>query len=196
MSLSGRSFPGHRSAGRRVPRWFGGLLLGLLATAPAVSSAQGKFVEEEEQEINLVGQKAPAFSLTTLDGKPVSLASLKGKVVLLDFWASWCGPCRKSMPHMEQTWQKYQAKGLVIIGVNVDKEPEKAKAFLAKLAQNVTPSYPLAMDPTAKVLGAYQVMSMPTAFLIGKDGVVLQKFVGFSDRIAGDLEAELVKVLK
>lgn len=196
MLHSGSMVPRNLSAGRRAYRWFGGLLLGLLVTAPAIGVAQGKFVEEEEQEINLMGQKAPPFSLTTLDGKAVSLASLKGKVVLLDFWASWCGPCRKSMPHMEQTWQKYQSKGLVIVGVNVDKEPEKARAFLAKLAQTVTPTYPLAMDSSAKVMGAYQVMSMPTAFLIGKDGVVQQKFVGFSERIAGELEAELARVLK
>lgn len=187
---------GSSRVGRLVGVGLGLLALLLLLEESPKGLAQAKFVDDEEVEINLVGKPAPPFTLTTLDGKSVSLASLKGKVVLLDFWASWCGPCRKSMPHLEQTYQKYQSKGLVVVGVNVDKESDKAKAFLAKLAQTVTPSYPLALDANAKVMGAYQVMSMPTAFLIGKDGVVKQKFVGFSDRIAGELEAELSKSLK
>jgi len=155
------------------------------------AAAAPKFVEETESG-PLEGSKAPDFSLTTLDGKKVTLSQLKGKVVLLDFWASWCSPCRRSMPHIEETWAKYQKKGLMVIGVNVDKESSSAQKFL----NGFKVSYPVGMDPNAKVLGSYQVMSMPTAFLIDKKGIVRHRIVGFSDDIAASTTRQLEALLK
>jgi peroxiredoxin len=157
----------------------------------AGAPAQPKFVEDSEDG-SLEGQKAPDFTLTTLDGKKVQLSRLKGKVVLLDFWASWCGPCRRSMPHLQETYSQYKDKGLVVVGINVDKEQGKAKEFLSGL----TVAYPLALDPTSKVLGSYQVMQMPTAFLIDKKGVIRHKIVGFSDNIAKTTSAQIEELLK
>lgn len=180
--------------------------LGLSAGFPASSFAQGssqpRFVEDDAEESSLEGKKALDFTLQTLDGKTVTLSKLKGKVVLIDFWASWCSPCRKSMPHLEATWQKYKDKGLVIVGINVDKEQDKAIGFLSKLAAgNATLpgtklSYPMGLDSRGKVMGQYEVMQMPTAFVIGKDGVVKKRIVGFSDAIAAETDALLTSLLK
>lgn len=155
-----------------------------------------RFVEDEESNADLVGKKAPDFTLQTLGGEKVTLSKLKGKVVLVDFWASWCGPCRKSMPHLEETWQKYKDKGLVVVGINVDKEPEKARAFLGKLSATTKISYATALDPNARVLGAYQVMQMPTAVLIGRDGLVKERIVGFSEEIGAKTTTQIEALLK
>lgn len=166
------------------------------AWASASVAAAPKFVDEEEGSADLTGKKAPDFTLTTLDGKSVTLSKLKGKVVMLDFWASWCGPCRRSMPHLQQTFDQYKDKGLVIVGINVDKEPEKARFFLDKIGGAAAFKYPLALDSRGKVMGAYQVMQMPTAYLIGKDGVVKERIVGFSDDIAARTATSLEALLK
>lgn len=168
----------------------------LTSTQPLEAQTAPRFVEDEDANADLTGKKAPDFTLQTLDGEKVTLSKLKGKVVLVDFWASWCGPCRKSMPHLEATWQQYKDKGLVVVGINVDKEPEKARAFLAKLSSSTKISYATALDPNARVLGAYQVMQMPTAFLIGRDGLVKQRIVGFSDEIGAKTTAQLEALLK
>lgn len=170
--------------------------LGLGLLGASVSQAEPRFVDDDPSEVQLEGKKAPDFTLTTLDGKSVTLSKLKGKVVLLDFWASWCGPCRRSMPHLEETWSKYKDRGLVVIGINVDKEQEKALAFLSKLGGTAAFHYPLALDPRGRVMGAYKVMQMPTAYLIGKDGVVKERIVGFSDDIAAKTATSLEALLK
>jgi len=138
-----------------------------------------------------VGKPAPAFDLPSTTTPNLRLVDLKGRVVLVDFWASWCAPCKQSFPWMNEMQAKYGPQGLTIIGVNVDKKREDADKFLAG-----TPAkFAVAFDTTGKVAQSYQPKGMPTSFLIGADGVVRNVHVGFRDSDRDDLELELAAAL-
>ncbi len=111
---------------------------------------------------------APAFTLQSRDGRQVSLAQFRGNVVMLNFWASWCGPCRQEMPLLESIYQKYKDLGFTLIGVNVEPDPKKANAWL-----EATPvTYPILYDTGSKVSQLYQVQAMPTTVIIDRKGMV------------------------
>ena len=131
-----------------------------------------------------VAAKAPSFTLPSRAGT-VSLDSLRAKVVLVDFWASWCGPCKSSFPWMNAMQQRYGPKGLSIVAINVDKSRGAAEAFLEKHP----PSFTVAFDPDGKAAKAYKVWGMPTSYLIGPDRKVLFARSGFDPRHAKDVEA-------
>jgi len=120
------------------------------------------------------GQRAPGFSLPSLKGARVSLASLKGKVVLLDFWAQWCEPCKKELPELEKLSKQYAGK-LVILGVNIDKSRDNA----VKLARELGLSFEVLLDPSGLVAGQYDLPKMPTSYLIDKKGIVRFVHEGF-----------------
>ena len=133
-----------------------------------------------------VGDAAPDFNLTNLDGNKVTLASLKGKVVLLDFWATWCGPCKAAMPTMQKLHEAYKDKGVVILGVNTwEKNADAAKDYMAR--KKFTYGCLLNGDDLAK---AYGLTGIPTLVIIGKDGRVAMADMGLSD----DTGASLRKV--
>jgi thiol-disulfide isomerase/thioredoxin len=114
------------------------------------------------------GAPAPAFQLGSADGKPVDLAGLRGKVVLINFWASWCGPCRKEMPILEQLNRQYRAKGLALIGINVEPDSRAALQWL-----KATPvSFPILFDTDSRVSKLYQVAGMPNTVIIDRKGTV------------------------
>ena len=115
------------------------------------------------------------------------LAQYHGKVVYLDFWASWCKPCRQSFPWMNAMQQKYSADGLVIVAVNVDEQRADADKFL----QEVPASFSIVYDTEGKLAEQYGLMGMPSSFLIGKDGAVIQKHQGFFDDSPVKYEAEI-----
>lgn len=117
---------------------------------------------------------APAFRLPGRDAEVVS-DSLRGRVVLVDFWASWCVPCRKSFPWLAAMQEKYGPQGLTVVGVNLDKTRPAADAFLAQVPAPFT----LAFDPAGKTAAAWGVKGMPSTFLVGRDGTVLRAHVGF-----------------
>ena len=129
------------------------------------------------QRANLTGKEAPAFELMGLGAKAYSLAALKlkGKPVLLDFWATWCIPCRKSTPVLEKLFEEYKDRGLVILGVNAGEERETVEAFL----KNTPLGYPAVLSGESGILEAYQVTSYPTFVLIGRDGIIVAHEVGF-----------------
>jgi peroxiredoxin len=111
---------------------------------------------------------APAFTLASRDGKPVSLAELKGQVVMINFWASWCGPCRQEFPALDQIYAKYKPMGFTLVAINVESEKADAERFLEK-----TPaSFPILFDPDNKVSGSYGVSAMPTTVLVDRAGRV------------------------
>jgi len=138
-----------------------------------------------------VGKPAPAFDLPAAGASKVKLADLKGRVVYVDFWASWCAPCKQSFPWMNEMQAKYGPKGLTIIGVNVDKKREDADKFLSGTPAKFTVAY----DSNGKVAEVYQPKGMPTSFLIGADGVVRAVHVGFRDGDREKLEQELAAAL-
>jgi peroxiredoxin len=114
------------------------------------------------------GAPAPAFSLGSNTGKTVSLADLKGQVVLVNFWASWCGPCRTEMPILEQISKKYKAMGVTLVGVNV--EPNSADA--QKWLQSTPVSFPILFDTDSTVSKLYQVEGMPNTVILDRKGNV------------------------
>lgn len=140
----------------------------------------------------IVGREAPVFSLPGTEGKSVNLADYKGKVVYLDFWASWCGPCRKSFGWMNETQAKYAAKGLQIVGVNLDEKSEDAQRFL----KDTPAKFAIAFDAGGKYPTAYGLKGMPTSYLIGRDGKVIAEHVGFREADRADLEARIVAALE
>ena len=139
-----------------------------------------------------------AAGIILLSGGAVSaensldLDQYHGKVVLLDFWASWCVPCRRSFPWMNEMQQKYGDSGLVIIGVNMDAEPEAAQGFLDDYPAN----FKIISAPDGALAKEYGVIAMPSSFVIGRDGEVVTKHLGFKVKKQDEYEADLVNVLR
>jgi peroxiredoxin len=109
---------------------------------------------------------APDFALSAKDGGQVSLTDLRGQVVMVNFWASWCGPCRQEMPHLEALFQRYSSLGFTLLGVNVDKDTADAEEFLAETSV----SFPILLDPESSVSELYEVIAMPTTVLVDRSG--------------------------
>jgi cytochrome c biogenesis protein CcmG/thiol:disulfide interchange protein DsbE len=160
------------------------MLVGAIALTLCTSStlAGGKGIK--------VGDTLPELSTFGLQGQLPD--DLKGKVVLLDFWASWCGPCKESFPVMDELQQKYGAKGLVILAVNVDEKIAAMQDFL----KDHPVQFNILHDATKKLVGAANIASMPTSFLIGKDGKVVAIHKGFHGKdTAKEYVAEVEKLL-
>lgn len=135
--------------------------------------------------------KAVNFDLPTSSGR-IQLDQHKGKVVYVDFWASWCVPCRNSFPWMNQMQKKYKGKGLEIIAINLDKKRELADTFLREIPANFT----IAFDPEGKTAEAYKVMGMPSSYLINRKGEIVYKHIGFQENSASRMEAHISEALK
>jgi len=122
------------------------------------------------------GFLAPDFSLKTLDGEEITLSDLRGKVVLLNFWATWCPPCRGEMPAFQQAYSDYADEDFIIVAVNATREddPEKVAAFIAKYGLE----FPVLLDSTGEINQLYLVQSLPTSFFIDKEGVIQEMVVG------------------
>ncbi len=130
---------------------------------------------------------APDFSLKSFDGQEITLSQLKGKVVLLDFWATWCEPCKESIPHLIQLYKKYQESGFVLVGMNVDKGNGEA---VRRFVTSMDIPYPTVTAPE-EVIRSYRVTGIPATFLIDKEGKIREKVVGFSSGIARQLDIKV-----
>ena len=143
------------------------LCLATLAVAPALANPLDTL---------RAGAPAPAFQLNSNGGRPVSLGSLRGQIVLVNFWASWCGPCRKEMPILEQLNRQYRNKGVTLVGVNVEPDSAAATDWL-----KATPvSFPILFDVDSKVSKLYQVEGMPNTVILDRKGNVRYIHRGYS----------------
>jgi cytochrome c biogenesis protein CcmG/thiol:disulfide interchange protein DsbE len=133
---------------------------------------------------------APDFSLQLLDGDQLSLASLPDQVIVVNFWASWCAPCREEAPLLERVWQEYQSQGVTFIGIAYKDTEGKARAFLDEFGI----TYPNALDPGNRVARAYRIQGVPETFFI-KDGEIASLYIGplSEDQIVTRIERLLAR---
>lgn len=156
------------------------LLLSVLAgceRSPAKTEA-GPAVKATAAALPAIGQTAPDFTLTGLDGRPVTLSALRGKVVVVNFWATWCPPCRQEMPSMELLHQELADEGLVILAINVEKQ---GRQNVASFFQTLEVTFPVVIDEEEAVQSLYGVSKFPESFIVGKDGVIADKIIGAID---------------
>jgi len=137
---------------------------------------------------------APDFEGHTMAGKTLSLSELKGQVVLLDFWASWCKPCQKEFPFLVKLSKQYRKKGLRVVAVNLDEDAAKMKKFLGRL--HLLIPFPVVSDPKGKIARLYKVDRMPTTALIGRDGKMHFRHGGFKDSFKKEYLAEINSLLQ
>jgi thiol-disulfide isomerase/thioredoxin len=134
--------------------------------------------------------RIPDFTFTT-DRGPLKLTDLRGKVVYLDYWASWCGPCRETFPFMNELQARYRDKDFVVIAVSIDKDQAAARRFLAKYPANFIVAY----DPEGSTAKALRVQGMPTTFLIDQRGEIVATHIGFRETDKGKIEREIKSLL-
>lgn len=127
-----------------------------------------------------INSKAPEFTLPDISGRTISLNSFKGKVVYVNFWASWCGPCKMEFPQLETLAGKYADKGLIILAINQDKKRSAMQEFLGKFP-NTTSNMIILTDPNSSVISSYGPRAMPTSFLLDKEGIVKYIHFGFGE---------------
>lgn len=154
-----------------------GLLLGVAHAAP------------QEDLRASAGISAPSNASLASE---IRWADYQGKVVLIDFWASWCGPCRASFPWMNAMQKKYGAEGLVILAVNVDENPDNAAAFLREVPANFEVRY----DPKGRLAEQFKVQTMPSSFILNRQGAPASKHLGFHLSEVGAYEQELQQLLQ
>ena len=130
---------------------------------------------------------APDFSLQSLDGSTVRLSDLKGQVVLINFWATWCAPCREEMPLLDAIYQKYNRLGVELLGINVEDDASGAQKYL-----NETPvTFPILFDPDCRVSKQYQVKAMPSTILVDRHGNVRHIHYGYKPGYENDYQDQI-----
>jgi cytochrome c biogenesis protein CcmG/thiol:disulfide interchange protein DsbE len=136
-----------------------------------------------------VGSVAPEFSLADLDGNPIHLSELRGRPVIVNFWASWCGPCVEEFPLLREAAARHADEGLVVVGVVYDDRSEAARDFMARHGA----TWPAAMDPGGRVAEAYGIVGPPETFFIGRDGTIVAR--QFGQISASSLEEKLAAIM-
>ncbi|MBX9657536.1 MAG: TlpA family protein disulfide reductase [Nitrospiraceae bacterium] len=172
--------------------------LGLLNTSTGVSAwtrgeAGSLLLPVDDRGVVKVGDEAPNFQLRDLDGNVVSLAQLRGKVVLVNFWATWCGPCRIEMPAMEQLYRSYSRKDFEILAVSTD--PQGA-AVTRPFQQEMGFTFPILHDAEYRVGLMYGARSLPMTFMVDRNGIVRQKVPGARDWGGPDARALIQALMK
>jgi peroxiredoxin len=152
------------------------LALGTVSAVPAVAPAS----------------PAPDFTLRTMEGPNLRLQEQRGQVVMINFWATWCGPCRQEMPQLNRLFEKYRASGFVLLGVNVDDDARNAVDVAAKLGVK----FPMLLDTDKKVSRLYDLSSMPSTLLIDRDGKVRYLHRGYQTGFEDTYEKQIRELLK
>jgi len=164
------------------------LLAGLLLLSVYACNERSESVAKAE-----IGKPAPDFTLKAVDGRTISLSSLRGKVVLVNFWATWCPPCREEMPSMEEMYRNYAPGGLEILAINVEEDgPEVLPDFLKENPH----TFPVLMDVEAKAQNSYGVFQFPETFVVDRNGIIIDKVIGYIDWTAPPVLTEMNRLLR
>jgi cytochrome c biogenesis protein CcmG, thiol:disulfide interchange protein DsbE len=179
---------GHPASGRRSSR----ARLVIAATLPILLLAgwgASLLLRSQATAGVQVGDAAPAFALADLDGRPLRLADLRGRPVIVNFWASWCGPCVEEFPLLQRALDDHRAIGLTVVGIVVRDNSEAARGFMARMGAR----WPVAMDPGEDVARRFGIYAPPETFFISPEGVVVGRQIG--QLSAADLDRQLATIM-
>ncbi|MEE8373361.1 MAG: TlpA disulfide reductase family protein [Dehalococcoidia bacterium] len=168
-------------------------LLGLLAAQGCTSSSQDAASGLQGGELPpapKVGRIAPDFTLVDLEGKPVTLSDYRGKTVFLNFWATWCPPCRAEMPEIEAIFQEYNGRDVVVIGIDLREPEDEVRQYVRQGGY----SWTFVMDTTGQVSSNYRVTAIPTSFFLDGEGIIRAVNVGAMTKRA--MESRLAKAMR
>jgi peroxiredoxin len=174
--------------------WYGliGMVVvlgGIWISMSRMPESQAGATSEGLQTAPRTGFLAPDFTLITLDGNSVRLSDLRGKPVLINFWASWCGPCRTEMPHIQAAFESHADDGLVVLAVDQMESPPPVARFVEEFGL----TFPILMDSHGTVSASYRARALPISFFVDADGVIRDTFTG--PMTAGLLESKLKTIL-
>ena len=170
---------------------FTGSLFLLIAMGPNPPTGGSRDTASPGDAENNVNSKAPDFSLKDAHGRSLSLSSLRGKVVLINFWATWCPPCKAEMPSMNRLYNEIRNRGFEIVAISTDNSLSTVKDFLARNRID----FQVLFDETKSVTRQYHVFSMPTTFLIDRNGMIVEKFYGEEDWTDPAIRKKIEKLL-
>ncbi|MFC2052094.1 TlpA family protein disulfide reductase [Chloroflexota bacterium] len=166
------------------------LLALVLTTALLITSCFSAVAPEGNAQSPDTGNLAPDFQLSNLEGQAISLSDFRGRPVLINFWASWCGPCRAEMPYIQQIFEKWSDRGLVILAIDIGESRSTVEDFM----QSYGLSFPALLDMNKTVSAEYNIRFIPTTFLIDKDGIIKAVKIGAFSSVE-EIESNLSKII-
>ena len=189
VSKAGPAPRGSASAAlrRRLVVTFGGL--GILALAFGVV-----WMQSSKYEPLLVGMQAPDFNLPDMQGKTQRLSDYRGKVVLLNFWATWCKPCKEEMPSMEILWQNFKTEDFVMLAISMDRVTTKKD--IPPFIESLRLSFPILTDSWGQTDKRYKLLGVPETYIIDQQGILREKVIGPRDWTTPESMATIVQLLK
>lgn len=174
-------------------RYFRLLKLSVLHIIIALLGAVALFAAQPSPwEIEgLIGKKAPDFTLKDINNKPFNLSSLRGKVVILNFWATWCPPCRAEMPSLNNLYREFRNKGLEVVAISTDRYSSIIKDYISKNPIDFT----VLIDTDNKVSRQFKVFSIPTTFLIDRNGIIIERYLGEENWASPEIKKKIKEAL-
>jgi peroxiredoxin len=158
----------------------------------AAALVVGGFITSSEAAMPKAGESAPDFALKAASGKNLRLRELRGEVVMINFWATWCGPCRQELPLLNKLYAQYRQAGFVLLGVNIDDDPAAAKEMASKLGV----SFPLLFDSDKRVTRMYDVSTMPATLILDRNGKVRHVHRGYVPGVEATYQSQVRELLK